>query len=127
MGGHPVISISKTFHFDAAHFLPHASPGHPNARMHGHSFQVVVTLEGAPDPAVGWLRDLGEVETAVQGARHALDHHTLNEIAGLEVPTLERIAAWIFAKLKTALPELVSITVRRDSLGESCTYRNASK
>ncbi|HAH08793.1 MAG TPA: 6-carboxytetrahydropterin synthase QueD [Alphaproteobacteria bacterium] len=117
------MEISKTFLFDAAHFLPHAPAGHPNARMHGHSFQVTVTLAGEPDPARGWLRDLGEVAHAVEGVRDALDHRTLNEIDGLAIPTLERLSAWIFARLKPALPELVSVTVRRDSLGESCTFR----
>jgi 6-pyruvoyltetrahydropterin/6-carboxytetrahydropterin synthase len=122
MGRHSVIEISKTFLFDAAHFLPHAPKGHPNSRMHGHSFQVVVTLRGEPDKAKGWIRDLGEVAQAVEGVRETLDHHTLNDVAGLEIPTLERLAAWIYARLKPALPELAHVTVRRDSLGESCTY-----
>jgi 6-pyruvoyltetrahydropterin/6-carboxytetrahydropterin synthase len=122
MGRHSVIEISKTFLFDAAHFLPHAPKGHPNSRMHGHSFQVVVTLRGEADKTKGWIRDLGEVSAAVEGVRDALDHHTLNEIEGLAVPTLERLSAWIYAKLKPALPELAKVTVRRDSLGEACTY-----
>ena len=122
MGRNSVIEISKTFLFDAAHYLPHAPKGHPNSRMHGHSFQVVVTLCGEPDKAKGWIRDLGEVARAVEGVRDALDHHTLNDIEGLTVPTLERLSAWIYARLKPALPELARVTVRRDSLGESCTY-----
>jgi 6-pyruvoyltetrahydropterin/6-carboxytetrahydropterin synthase len=122
MDRYSVIEISKTFLFDAAHFLPHAAPGHPNSRMHGHSFQVVVTLRGEPDAAKGWLRDLGEVASAVETVRDALDHRTLNEVEGLGVPTLERLSAWIFAMLKPRLPELARVTVRRDSLGESCTY-----
>ncbi len=101
MGRHSVIEISKTFLFDAAHFLPHAPK---------------------PDKSQGWVRDLGEVAGAVEGVRDALDHHTLNEIDGLAVPTLERLAAWIYTRLKPALPELARVTVRRDSLGESCTF-----
>lgn len=122
MGWHSVIEISKSFLFDAAHFLPHAPKGHPNSRMHGHSFQVVVTLRGEPDASKGWVRDLGDVAHAVEDVREALDHHTLNEIEGLSVPTLERLSAWIYAKLKPTLPELARVTVRRDSLGESCTF-----
>ncbi len=120
-----VISISKEFRFDAAHFLPTAPQGHPNSRMHGHSFAVALTLEGAVDPAKGWVRDFGEVERAVAGLRERLDHHLLNEIPGLELPTLERIAAYVLDELKAMLPEIVSVTVRRESQGETCTYRRA--
>ncbi len=119
------LSITKEFRFDAAHFLPTAPPGHPNARMHGHSFAVAVTLEGAIDPVKGWIRSFADVETAIAGLRDRLDHHLLNEIKGLELPTLERLARYIFDELKPALPEVAAVTVRRDSLGESSTYRRA--
>ncbi|MEQ1865380.1 MAG: 6-carboxytetrahydropterin synthase [Micropepsaceae bacterium] len=120
-----MLSISKEFRFDAAHFLPTAPAGHPNARMHGHSFTAVLTLEGAVDAAHGWVRDFAEVERAIGELRMRLDHHVLNEIKGLETPTLERIARFIFDELVRALPELVAVTVRRDSLGESSIYRRA--
>ena len=118
-----LLSISKEFLFDAAHFLPQAPKGHPNSRMHGHSFAVRVTLEGAPDPKRGWVRDLADVDAAVGDVREALDHHTLNEIEGLSTPTLENLSQWIYARLEERLPELVEVTVRRDSLRESCTFR----
>ena len=87
-----MISICKEFRFDAAHFLPTAPKGHPNSRMHGHSFAVELTLEGEPDPVKGWIRDFADVERAIGDLRGRLDHHLLNEISGLEVPTLERVA-----------------------------------
>jgi 6-pyruvoyltetrahydropterin/6-carboxytetrahydropterin synthase len=118
-----MISISKEFRFDAAHFLPSAEKGHPNSRVHGHSFTALVTLEGTPDPAKGWLRDFAEIDAAITDIRARLDHHMLNEIKGLEQPTLENLARFIFAALKKPLPDLTSVTVRRDSLGEACTYR----
>lgn len=118
-----MISITKEFRFDAAHFLPTAQKGHPNSRMHGHSFVAAVTLEGAPDPVKGWIRSFGEIDQAVAELRDRLDHHLLNEIPGLELPTLERMTQFIYGELSKALPELVSVTVRRDSLGESCTFR----
>jgi len=120
-----MISISKEFRFDAAHFLPTAEKGHPNSRVHGHSFTALVTLEGTPDPAKGWLRDFAEIDAAITDIRARLDHHMLNEIKGLEQPTLENLARFIFTALKKPLPELTSVTVRRDSLGEACTYRGA--
>ncbi len=118
-----MITLAKEFRFDAAHFLPTAEKGHPNARVHGHSFTAVATLEGKPDPTHGWLRDFAEVDAAITEIRERLDHHMLNEIKGLEQPTLERLARFIFDALKHPLPELVAVTVRRDSLGEACTYR----
>ena len=120
-----MISISKEFRFDAAHFLPTAEQGHPNSRLHGHSFIAHVTLEGVPDATRGWIRDFAEIDTAVADVRSRLDHHLLNEIKGLEQPTLEHLARFIFDALKRTLPELASVTVRRDSLGEACTYRGS--
>ncbi len=95
--------------------------------MHGHSFAVAVTLEGAADPVKGWVRSFAEIDEAVADLRGRLDHHLLNEIKGLELPTLERLARYIFDDLKTVLPEIASVTVRRDSLGESCTYRKKDR
>lgn len=118
-----MISITKEFRFDAAHYLPTAPQGHPNSRMHGHSFVVAVTLEGVPGAESGQIRDFAAIDAAVADVRERLDHHVLNEIEGLSLPTLERLSAWIFSALSPKLPELVSVTVRRDSLGESCTFR----
>ena len=120
-----MMSITKEFRFDAAHFLPTAPKGHPNSRMHGHSFVVQLTLEAEPDPVKGWIRDFAEVERAIGDLRERLDHHTLNDIKGLELPTLERLARFIIDDLRQALPEIAAVTVRRDSLGESCTYRRS--
>lgn len=117
--------MTKEFRFDAAHYLPTAEKGHPNSRMHGHSFSVAVTLEGEMDPATGWIRSFAEVDEAIAGVRARLDHHLLNEIPGLDVPTMERIAKYVFDALRPALPEITTVTVRRDSQGESCSYRKA--
>ncbi len=117
------VEIVKEFRFDAAHFLPTAPIGHPYRRMHGHSFRVEVALSGTPDPATGWLIDFATIETAVSDLRQTLDHHLLNDIPGLSVPTLETIAAWIYRELAPLLPGLCRVTVRRESAGETCTYR----
>lgn len=114
--------IYKEFYFDAAHFLPTAPAGHPNSRMHGHSFRVVVWLEGRPNPETGLLRHFEEFETALSGVRGELDHHTLNDIDGLKNPTLEVIAAWLWERLKTPLPELAQIELHRASCREGCVY-----
>lgn len=117
------VEIVKAFRFDAAHFLPTAPDGHAYRRMHGHSFRAEVALVGTPDPASGWLVDFAVIEAALAALVERLDHRVLNDIAGLAVPTLETLAAWIYRELDGALPGLARVTVYRDSCGESCTYR----
>lgn len=116
-----MIEIAKTFGFDAAHFLPHYPDGHPNRRLHGHSFRCEVRLAGEPG-AHGLIRDFEEIEAAIATVRDRLDHRLLNEEV-IPAPTLENLVRWIFAALKPALPELAAVTVFRDSYGQSCTYR----
>jgi 6-pyruvoyltetrahydropterin/6-carboxytetrahydropterin synthase len=114
--------VYKEFFFEAAHFLPSAPPGHPNARVHGHSFRVRVSVDGEPDPKTGILVHFDDLEEAVQEAREALDHRLLNEVEGLEAPTLERLAAWLWDRLHNRLPRLAEICVARDSCHEGCVY-----
>jgi 6-pyruvoyltetrahydropterin/6-carboxytetrahydropterin synthase len=116
------VEIVKEFTFDAAHFLPTAAEGHPYRRMHGHSFSAEVALAGTPDPVSGWLVDFAVIEAALAALRDRLDHRVLNDIAGIGVPTLENLAAWIYGELAVILPGLTRVTVRRPSSGESCTY-----
>jgi len=115
--------VYKEFFFEAAHFLPSAPPGHPNARVHGHSFRVRVAVDGEPNEATGILVHFDALEVAVQDAREALDHRMLNEVEGLASPTLERIAIWLWDRLHNRLPGLAEIEVARDSCHEGCVYR----
>jgi 6-pyruvoyltetrahydropterin/6-carboxytetrahydropterin synthase len=115
-----MIEVSQEFGFDAAHYLGNSAP--ENRRMHGHSFYVEVTLRGEPDPVTGFLRDLGEVNRALQVIREDLDHRLLNEIEGLSVPTLENLARFIYVRARAALPEVVRVKLRRPSYGQTCTY-----
>ncbi|MEM1419909.1 MAG: 6-carboxytetrahydropterin synthase [Pseudomonadota bacterium] len=116
--------IYKEFAFDAAHHLPHVFPaGHPNHRLHGHSYRVRLTLEGEPDPESGLIRNLGDLVEWISILREALDHRYLNEdVPGLEKPSIETIAVWIWRRLKPDLPELAQVGVYRDSAGEGCEY-----
>ena len=117
-----MIELTQEFGFDAAHFMPHRPEGHPYRRMHGHSFYAEVTLRGEIDPATGWIRDLGEVKEVLDGIRERLDHQLLNEIPGLENPTLENLAKFVFEAAKKALPDVVRVRLRRPSYGQSCVY-----
>ena len=114
--------IYKEFFFEAAHFLPSAPPGHPNARVHGHSFRVRVTVDGEPDEDTGIVVHFDDLEAAVADAREALDHRMLNDVEGLAYPTLERIAMWLWDRLHNRLPGLAEIVVARDSCHEGCVY-----
>jgi 6-pyruvoyltetrahydropterin/6-carboxytetrahydropterin synthase len=115
--------VYKEFFFEAAHFLPSAPPGHPNARVHGHSFRVRVAVDGEPEKKTGILVHFDDLEAALGDARDALDHRLLNEVEGLASPTLERIAIWLWDRLHNRLPGLAEIEVARDSCHEGCVYR----
>jgi 6-pyruvoyltetrahydropterin/6-carboxytetrahydropterin synthase len=116
------VEIYQEFTFDAAHHFPAAAPDSPYRNLHGHSFTARIALRGAVDPRTGFLADLGEVERRCSVLRQALDHHYLNDIAGLELPSLENIAAWIWMQLKADLPALARVEVRRDSSRHGCVY-----
>ena len=117
------MNIYKEFHFEAAHLLPSAPLGHPNARVHGHSFRVRITVAGEPAPDTGTIIQFDDLDTALADAREALDHRFLNDIDGLAQPTLERISMWLWDRLHNRLPGLAEVRVSRDSCHEGCTYR----
>jgi 6-pyruvoyltetrahydropterin/6-carboxytetrahydropterin synthase len=116
------MELCYRFGFDAAHRFENYPDGHPYRGVHGHSFQVEVAVRGAPDPASGFVADFGEIEKACAGVRAALDHRMLNEVAELGRPSLENLSIWIWRRLAPQFPNLSRVTVRRDSLGQSCTY-----
>jgi 6-pyruvoyltetrahydropterin/6-carboxytetrahydropterin synthase len=118
-----MIELTQEFTFDAAHYLGSGAP--ENARLHGHSFYVEVTLRGEPDPRTGFVRDLGEVKAALEAVRDGLDHRLLNEVEGLGNPTLENLSRFIFERAKRSLPEVARVKLRRPSYGQSCVYEGA--
>lgn len=119
------MEVSYRFGFDAAHHFENFPDGHPYRGVHGHSFQVEIALAGKPDPATGFVADLGEVERACAGVRGELDHRMLNEIEGLGKPSLENLCTFIWRALEPRFPGLARVTVRRDSQGQACTYNGS--
>ena len=109
-------TLSKTFRFEPAHRLPHVPEGHKCGRLHGHSYQIDVIVTGPVNPESGMVVDFAEVTAAWQPLHQVLDHYYLNEIDGLENPTSEILAAWIYRRLKPSLPCLSAIYVH-----ETCT------
>lgn len=114
--------IYRDFQFEAAHYLPSAPPSHPNARIHGHSFRARVLIEGEPDSETGLVFHFDDLSSAIDEAREALDHHLLNDVDGLQKPTLELIAVWLWRRLSNKVPGLVQIEVHRDTCREGCIY-----
>jgi 6-pyruvoyltetrahydropterin/6-carboxytetrahydropterin synthase len=110
--------ISKSIRFEAAHRLPSVPPDHKCARLHGHSFEVEITVGGEVDPRTGWVRDFADLKQAFEPLFEQLDHRYLNEVAGLENPTSENIARWIWVRLEKALPGLLEVSIH-----ETCTSR----
>lgn len=114
--------IYKEFLFEAAHFLPSAPPGHPNARIHGHSFRARIVIDGEPNTDTGLVFHFDDLAKAISEAQDALDHRLLNEVEGLELPTLEHISMWLWNRLQNRVPGLAEIHVSRDSCHEGCIY-----
>ena len=114
------MELRKSFHFEAAHLLPRLPKTHKCRRLHGHSFKVEVVVVGECDAKLGWLMDYADLTAAFKPLWKKLDHRYLNEVTGLENPTSEEIAAWIWRKLKPRLPLLTEVVV-----AETCTARAA--
>jgi len=116
------MEIYKEFHFEAAHRLPNVPDGHKCARLHGHSFQARIVLRGAVGAHSGWVMDFADLKQAFAPLYEQLDHHYLNEIPGLENPTSENIARWIWERLQPELPLLYSVEIR-ETCTSGCVYR----
>lgn len=116
------MEICHEFGFDAAHRFPRLPRGHQYRQVHGHSFRAAIALRGMPRPPQGFVADFAQLQKACLALRQRLDHSLLNDIAGLANPSLENLCLWLWARLAPKFPGLARVTVRRDSLGQSCTY-----
>lgn len=112
------VDLVKSFGFEAAHWLPCFPEGHKCRRMHGHSFRVDVVVRGEIPDERGYLIDYADMKKVIAPIEKQLDHYCLNEIEGLENPTSEVLAKWIWDRLKQDLPMLSEIVVH-----ETCTSR----
>ena len=115
-------TIWKEFTIEAAHRLPNVAEGHKCARLHGHSFRIEVHVAGEVGERSGWVRDFADLSDAFAPVFATLDHHYLNEVSGLENPTSEVLARWIWDRLEPGLPGLDRIVVR-ETCTSGCEYR----
>jgi 6-pyruvoyltetrahydropterin/6-carboxytetrahydropterin synthase len=116
------MEIFKVFKFDAAHRLPNVGHGHKCSQLHGHSFSVEIHIQGSVDPRSGWVMDFDDIEKTFKPLHDQLDHKYLNDIDGLDNPTSENIAKWIWNHLRLALPQLNKVIVR-ESPESGCIYQ----
>jgi 6-pyruvoyltetrahydropterin/6-carboxytetrahydropterin synthase len=119
------MDIFKIFNIAASHRLPNGPAGLKCSRLHGHSFRVEIHVSGEPGADTGWVMDFADVKAAFAPVHDQLDHHYLNDIEGLDNPTSERLAVWIWHRLKPALP-LLSEVVVHETCTSGCRYRGPS-
>jgi 6-pyruvoyltetrahydropterin/6-carboxytetrahydropterin synthase len=116
------MEIFKEFTIEAAHWLPNVPAGHKCGRMHGHSYHIAIHVSGSVDPHVGWVLDFADIKSAFKSIEDEIDHRCLNEVAGLENPTSENLARWVWRKLLPDLSSLSKIAVR-ETCTAGCVYR----
>ena len=117
------VALTRSYRFEAAHRLPMVPSDHKCARMHGHSFEVEITVAGAIDERMGWLIDYAEITKVVEPLlKNELDHRSLNDVPGLENPTSEVLCGWLWKRLQPLVPHLAAITVH-ETCTARCTYR----
>lgn len=110
------MDLFKIFTIEAAHRLPNLPETHKCTRLHGHSFRIEVHVSGEVNKDQGWVQDFGDISQAFKPIFDQLDHYYLNEIEGLENPTSENLARWIWVRLRPSLPMLSKLIIR-----ETCT------
>jgi len=115
------MEIFRAFTIEAAHRLPQVPHGHKCSRLHGHSFRIELYLRGPVGPESGWVMDFADVKAAFQPTYDRLDHHYLNDVPGLENPTSENLARWIWEQMKPLLP-LLSKVVVHETCTSGCAY-----
>lgn len=101
--------------------MPHVPPGHKCGRLHGHSFSIEVHVRGPLDPNLGWIMDFSDIKGAFKPIEEAIDHRYLNDVQGLENPTSENLARWVWHRLRPDLPGLSKIVVR-ETCTSGCVY-----
>ena len=110
------MDVFKVFQIEAAHRLPNLPEDHKCFRLHGHSFRIEIHVSGDVGEKSGWVMDFADIKRAFDPLFEQLDHRYLNEINGLENPTSENLARWIWHNLINNLPQMSKVVVC-----ETCT------
>ncbi|WP_028312222.1 6-pyruvoyl trahydropterin synthase family protein [Derxia gummosa] len=116
-----IYELTQEFFFDAAHTLERTIETDSSRRIHGHTYHVLVSLRGQPDPKSGMLMDLGYFRAALAKLRDKLDHRFLDEIPEIGPATLENLCAYVWRELEGELPAIARVTLERRAGGDRCT------
>ena len=97
------VSVTKSFKFEAAHFLPDYDGA--CSRLHGHSYKMQVTLSGSVDEASGMVVDFNVMKKVVNSlVVDKYDHQYLNDF--FKIPTAENMVQHIFKELRTKFTKM---------------------
>ncbi len=118
-----VCELSQRFYFEAAHTLHRSIETEGSLRIHGHTYEAEVTLQGQPDPETGMLIDLAHLRQEIARVREMLDHRFLDEVEDLGPATLENLCAFLRRHLQASLPSLCAVTIERRLSGDKCVLR----
>ena len=116
------MEVFRVFRIEASHALGHLPGGHPCRAVHGHSWRIEVRAAGPVNEEAGWVLDFARIDEACRAVLAVLDHAHLNDIAGLERPTAENLARWVWRRLAPALPQLAQVVVWETEQA-GCCYR----
>ncbi len=120
------MELFKEFTIEAAHHLPNVPAGHKCGRLHGHTFRIEIHVCGPVDSSMGWVIDFSEIKAAFKTIEELIDHRYLNEVSGLENPTSENLARWIWAQVLPNLPLLCKVVVR-ETCTTGCIYQGVDQ
>jgi len=117
-----IVELKKIYSFEAAHHLPRVPAGHKCSRIHGHSYRVEIALRGPVDPETGWMVDFAVIDDAWADLFRQFDHHSLNDVPGLDNPTCENLCSYIWQVMVKTVPHLGAVTVW-ETADSCCSYR----
>ena len=116
------MEVYKIFAIEAARSLPNLPDNHPCKNVHGHSFKIIITVDGAIQKVSGFVMDFSDIDIAFKSIFKILDHSYLNDIKGLENPSSENLCKWIWERLSNTLPTLKKIEIKETDL-TGCIYK----
>ena len=115
--------VYRSFRIHASRFLPNLKDDHICKRMHGHTFNITIYINGKVDKKTGFVIDFYDVDQLFNKYIHnKIDHKVLNEVKGLENPTSEHLTKWIWDNLLPHISNLYQIKVSED-FGTGIIYK----
>lgn len=118
------MTVFHEFTIESARRLTSLPDSHICSRLHGNTFRIRVGVMGPIDQAAGWIMDFADVAAVVEPVLDQVDHTLLNEVPGLENPTTENLAVWIWDQVKPTLDGLAEITILENAT-TGCRYTGA--